>query len=131
MGLLGPRGQGKTFSMGDYARTCGHRYGERGLRTTIAAPEIQGPAKCPGKPRGWGAQITADGSRSKSDAGWTMRHHVHNLRDCTWCKGMPHEGHGYECATCDLEECDRPLTARVSKTKDGALYCKLSDAEPV
>jgi hypothetical protein len=113
VGFFGRRGQGKSFSMVYYVRKWGQSYRDKDVWTNMSRLDIEGRAVCLGKPREWGSAITADGRKSKSDAGWTLRHHVHNPRDCWWCHGVSHDGHGPSCLVCDLEECDRTYTAPV------------------
>jgi hypothetical protein len=132
VGFFGRRGQGKSFSQVYYARKWGQRYRDKDVWTNMARLEIEGRHKCTGKPREWGAAITADG-RTKRDAGFTLRHHVHNEKDCLWCKGVKHPDHSWEaCFRCELEACDRPYTAPVHRDKKTkAQWCEISEKVPV
>lgn len=131
VGFYGRRGQGKTFSQVYYARKWGQAYRTKDVWTNMARLDVEGRDRCLGKPREWGAAITADGRRAK-DAGFTLRHHVHNPRDCWWCHGVNHAGHAEApCLTCTLEPCDRTYTAPVHRDrKTGAQWCELSQKTP-
>src|SRR5947209_5682779 len=92
VGFYGRRGQGKSFSQVYYARKWGQRFPDKDVWTNMARLDIDGRAVCHGTPRDVGPLVTSDGRR-KQDSGFLLRHHVHNLRDCTWCKGVAHDGH--------------------------------------
>src|ERR687885_594720 len=61
VGFYGRRGQGKSFSQVYYARKWGQRYRDKDVWTNMARLEIEGRERCLGKPREWGAAVTADG----------------------------------------------------------------------
>jgi hypothetical protein len=112
VGFYGRRGQGKSFSQVYYARKWAQKYRDKDVWTNMARLDVEGRERCIGKPREWGAAITADG-RTKKDASFTLRHHVHNPRDCWWCGGADHDQHGEaQCLRCDLDPCDRPADGR-------------------
>src|SRR5258708_37347439 len=79
VGFYGRRGQGKSFSQVYYARKWGQTYPDKDVWSNMARLEIDGRVPCIGEVREWGAITGADGRKKE---GFTLRHHVHNPRDC-------------------------------------------------
>jgi Zonular occludens toxin (Zot) len=130
VGFFGRRGQGKSFSCVYYARKWGQRYRDKDVWTNMARLDIEGRVPCIGEVRKWDPLSGADGRKKE---GFTLRHHVHNQRDCWECAGNPsgHEHSEARCFTCTLQECQRPIEAPVTKDKKtGALYCEFKRAKP-
>ncbi len=131
VGFYGRRGQGKSFSQVYYARKWGQTYPDKDVWSNMARLEIDGRVPCIGEVREWGAITGADGRKKE---GFTLRHHVHNPRDCWRCAGNP-TGHPHsieQCLVCELTECARSYTARVRRDKKtGAQWCDLADKKRV